>query len=186
MLGLIEGWTFLRWRGPNLNVLWAVVLTVAVALLSAGVVKAQPVSPADTLPAPCPIEAPALARLRAEHAAMDRAGVACLQALDAARADRDRCQVAAEAALDDLARELAEASAQLDAAGAALAAPLPPPEASAGRPWALVALGGVVVAGAAGAAAALDAGPVEVAGVGLGVAAVAAGVAAVVAWAVGE
>jgi hypothetical protein len=156
-------------------------LTLA-ALLLASTAAAQPVSPADTF-APCPIEAPALARLRSEHAQMNAAGLACLTALDAARADRDRCHVAADAALDDMARDLAEAGAALDAAQAALAAPVPAPVVEGGRPWALVGLGGAVAAGAAGVAAAFDAGPVEAAGIGLGAAALAAGVAAVVAWA---
>lgn len=92
-------------------------------------------------PPACPIEAPALARLRAEHAAMNAAGVACLSALDAARVDRDRCITRADAAVADLARELAEASAQLDAAAVALVAPVP-----AARPWAFVVVGGGVAA----------------------------------------
>lgn len=134
---------------------------------------------------PCPIEAPALSRLRSEHAAMNAAGVACLQALDETRAERDRCGVASAEALDHMARDLAEAGAALDAAQRALAAPVPPP-AGASRPWALVALGGVAAAGASTVAAALDAGPMEVGAVGIGAAALAAGVAAVVAWATGD
>lgn len=97
---------------------------------------------------PCPIEAPALARLRAEHAAMDRAGVACLRALDGARGERDRCRAEAAAELDRMARELAEAGARLDAAAV-------PPPGPVVRPWALVGIGGLVAAGGAlGASAA--------------------------------
>ena len=125
---------------------------------------------------PCPIEAPALARLRSEHAAMNAAGLACLTALDAARAERDRCTVAAATAADTFARDLASAAASLDAA---LAAPVPAKR----RPWALAAVGGAVAAGAAGAVVALDGGALEAAGAGLGAALVAAGVVAVVTWA---
>lgn len=127
---------------------------------------------------PCPIEAPALARLRSEHAAMDAAGLACLTALDAARSERDRCTVAAATAADAFARDLASGAASLDAAQTALALRVEP-----GRPWALVAIGGAVAAGAAGAVVALEGGAVEAAGAGLGAALVAAGLAAVVAWA---
>lgn len=130
---------------------------------------------------PCPIEAPALTRLRSEHAQMNAAGLACLQALDGARAERDRCTVAAATAADACARDLASAAAALDAAQAALAAPVP--DRAPGRPWALVGLGGVAAAGAAGAVVALEGGAVEAVGAGLGAALVAAGVVAVVAWA---
>lgn len=133
------------------------------------------------VPPACPIEAPALAKLRAEHAAMNAGGLACLKALDATRAERDQCHVAAEAALDDLARELAESAEALDAAGAALAVPVP--QAEPGRPWALVGLGGLAGVAGATVAAGLESGTVEVAGAGLGAAAVAVAVAAVVAWA---
>jgi hypothetical protein len=130
---------------------------------------------------PCPIDAPALARLRSEHAQMNAAGLACLQALDGARSERDRCNVAAATAADACARDLATAAASLDAAQAALAAPVPEP--AQRRPWALVGFGGLAAAGAAGAAVAFDAGALEAAGAGIGAALVAAGVVAIVAWA---
>ena len=96
---------------------------------------------------PCPIDAPALERLRSEHAAMNAGGLACLAALDAARAERDQVALASTQALDDLARELAASAAALDAAQAALAAPMPEP--AAGRPWAFILIGGTVAAGGA-------------------------------------
>jgi hypothetical protein len=111
-----------------------------------GAARAEPVSPADALP-PCPIDAAALDRLRSEHSAMNAAGLACLAALDAARAERDQVALAATQALDDLARELAASAAALDAAQAALAAPAPEP--AQGRPWAFILIGGTVAAGGA-------------------------------------
>jgi hypothetical protein len=95
---------------------------------------------------PCPINAAALERLRSEHSAMNAGGLACLTALDAARAERDQVALAATQALGDLARELAASAAALDAAQAALAAPAPEP--AAGRPWAFILIGGAVAAGA--------------------------------------
>jgi hypothetical protein len=111
-----------------------------------GAAHAEPVSPADALP-PCPIDAATLDRLRSEHVAMNAGGLACLKALDAARAERDQVVLAATQALGDLARELAASAAALDAAQAALAAPMPEP--AAGRPWAFILIGGTVAAGAA-------------------------------------
>lgn len=112
-------------------------------------------STAGAKPAPCPIEAPALAKLRSEHAAMNAAGVACLQALDATRAERDRCSIGASEALDDMARDLAEAGAALDAAHVALATPVQPPP-SGLRPWVLVAASGALAGGVAMGARAMD------------------------------
>jgi hypothetical protein len=94
----------------------------------------------------CPIDSATLDRLRSEHAAMNAAGLACLKALDAARAERDRVALAATEALGDLARELAESAQALDAAQAALAAPAPAQV--QGRPWAFILIGGTVAAGA--------------------------------------
>jgi hypothetical protein len=78
---------------------------------------------------------------------MNAGGLACLAALDAARAERDQVALASTQALDDLARELAASAAALDAAQAALAAPMPEP--AAGRPWAFILIGGAVAAGGA-------------------------------------
>jgi hypothetical protein len=79
---------------------------------------------------------------------MNAAGLACLKALDAARAERDRVALAATQALDDLARELAASAAALDAAQAALTAPVVAPR-EPGRPWAFILIGGTVAAGGA-------------------------------------
>lgn len=129
----------------------------------------------------CPIDAPAIERLRSEHAAMNAAGLACLRALDAARAERDEVALAATQALDDLARELAASAAALDAAQAALAAPAPEP--ATGRPWAFILIGGAIGSGAALGAhvADLDA-PGRVSAVA-GVVAAAALISAAISWA---
>jgi hypothetical protein len=130
---------------------------------------------------PCPIDASALERLRSEHAAMNAAGLACLAALDAARAERDQVALAATQALDDLARELAASAAALDAAQAALAAPFPEP--AHGRPWAFLIIGGAVGSGAALGAHAADLGALgSIATVG-GAVAGAALLAAAISWA---
>lgn len=147
------------------------------------VAQAGLASAAHAAPPPCPIEAPALARLRAEHAAMDAAGVACLDALDATRAERDRCTTLAVGRLADLA---GAAAAQVDHLEALTQALDRPPEAVAtARPWALVGLGGALVAGTAVGASALGASTSEMAGATLGAAAVGAAVAMVVTWATG-
>ena len=146
-----------------------------------GAARAEPVSPADTF-APCPIDAAALERLRSEHSAMNAGGLACLKALDAARAERDRVALAATQALDDLARELAASAAALDAAQAALTAPVVAPR-EPGRPWAFILIGGTVAAGGALGAhvADLDA-PGRVSAVA-GVVAAAALILAAISWA---
>lgn len=130
---------------------------------------------------PCPIDAPALDRLRSEHAAMNTAGLACLKALDAARAERDQVALAATQALDDLARELAASAAALDAAQAALAAPAPEP--AQGRPWAFILIGGTVAAGATAGAHVADLDTLGSVSAVAGAVAGAALISAAIAWA---
>jgi hypothetical protein len=140
------------------------------------------VGAAHAAPPACPINAAALERLRSEHAAMNAAGLACLAALDAARAERGRVALAATQALDDLARELAASAAALDAAQAALAAPVVAPR-EPGRPWAFIIIGGAVGSGAALGAQAADLGALgSIATVG-GAVAGAALLAAAISWA---
>ena len=96
---------------------------------------------------PCP-DAGEVAALREQHAQMDAAGVACLDALDVARAERDRCAVQAAGKLDALAVAMDAQAAALRAAHEA--------ERPAVRPWVFVAVGGVVAGVAAIGAHAAD------------------------------
>jgi len=130
---------------------------------------------------PCPIDAAALERLRSEHSAMNAGGLACLKALDAARAERDQVALAATQALDDLARELAASAAALDAAQVALAAPVPEP--AQGRPWAFILIGGTVAAGGALGAHVADLDAPGRVSVVAGVVAAAALISAAISWA---
>lgn len=121
-------------------------------------------------------------RLRVEFAAMDDAGNACLDALDGARVERNRCFDLAGARLDGVADLLQAQAEGLDQVARTLAASPAP----ARQSWVLVGVGGLVAGGAGVAAAAADLSVVETTGMVLGAALVAAGITAAVQWVVGE